>query len=260
MAQVELAFDDRGAGDPIVLLHAFPTDRTLWADVAAELASSECRIITPDLRGFGGSPLGTDAPDLDRVADDVIALLDRLQLPQAVIGGLSLGGYVTLNVLRRHPERISALLLVDTKAAADDAAAQTRREQMAQTVERTKSTTDYIDGWTTTLIGNTSRLWRPAVTERVREWGRTTSPATVAWYQRAMAARPASFDALETCAVPALVVVGTQDEITPLADAEAMRVATPAAVLAVIAASGHLSALEAPEAVTAAVRDFLATR
>jgi len=257
MAVVELAHDDRGHGAPVVLLHAFPTDRTLWNEVATTLADKEWRIITPDFRGFGASALGHDTPDLNVVADDVIALLDRLGIDTAVIGGLSLGGYVTMNIVARYPERLRGFILADTKAAADDEAGAERRRAIADTVERDGNNDAYVDGWMNTLVGNTTRRWRPEVVERVRLWATQTPVATVAYYQRAMATRPDSFQTLQLATVPALVVVGTEDEISPMSDAEAMRVTLAQAVLNVVATSGHLSAIEAPDEVASALHSYL---
>jgi len=257
MATIELAYDDRGAGTPIVLLHAFPTDRSLWAKVAAEIASDQWRIITPDLRGFGESPLGDDAPDLDAAADDVIALLDRLGIKRAVFGGLSLGGYLTMNIARRYPARLIAVVLADTKAAADDAVGADKRRAVAAGVEAAGTNDALVESWYNTLIGHTSRQWRPEAGAKVRAWTSEAPVATVAWYQRAMADRPDSHDVLRATNVPALVVVGSEDEISPPADAESMRAALPHAVLSVIASSGHLSALEVPSEVATALREFL---
>jgi pimeloyl-ACP methyl ester carboxylesterase len=259
MTTVELAYEDRGAGSPLVLLHAFPTDRSLWAAVADEVASDTWRVITPDLRGFGESALGDDAPSIDVVADDVIALLDRLGIDDAVIGGVSLGGYVTLNLLRRYPSRVRAAVLVDTKAAADDDGARQRREAMAVAVLEAGNNDAYADGWYGTLIGPTTRSWRPEAAARVREWAAVTPVQTVAWYQRAMAGRRDSLDLLPSVQVPSLIAVGTEDEITPLADAETMRLALAHSRLAVVAASGHLSPLEAPADLARPLISFLTT-
>ena len=258
MGVVDLAYDDRGSGSPIVLLHAFPTDRSLWAAVADEISSDSWRVITPDFRGFGESPLGDDAPSLDVVADDVIALLDSLDIERAVIGGVSLGGYVTLNLLRRYPERVRAAVLVDTKAAADDDGAKERREAMAVAVEAAGNNEAYADGWYGSLIGPTTRSWRPEEAARVREWASATPVQAGAWYQRAMAARRDSLDLLPSVQVPSFIAVGTEDEITPMADAETMRLALAHSRLAIVAASGHLSPLEAPSDLARPLQSFLA--
>lgn len=253
---VDLAYDDRGIGTPIVLLHAFPTDRSLFADIAVQVARS-ARVIAPDLRGFGDSPLGDDEPDLDVVADDVIALLDRLDLPKIVLGGVSLGGYLTLNILRRYADRVAGAVLIDTKASADTPEARERREGVAQHVLESGNNNEFAEGWLQTLIGSTSRAWRPSVVERVQRWSEVTPPATVAYYQRAMAARPDSFEVLRANALSTLILVGAEDDITPPSDAEAMRVASARASMEVLAGSGHLSPIEVPDEVATAIAGFV---
>ena len=113
-----ISYNRTGSGEPLVLLHAFPLSSAMWMSQREELAAS-CRVITPDQRGFGGSPLGDDPPSLDAAADDVAALLDKLGLDRVVLGGLSMGGYVAMSFLRRHGDRVDALVLADSKATAD---------------------------------------------------------------------------------------------------------------------------------------------
>jgi len=110
--------DSGGGGTPLVLLHAFPLSRAMWTSQVTALAG-DCRVITPDQRGFGGSPLGGDPPSLDVAADDLAALLDRLELDRVVLAGLSMGGYLAMAFLRRYPGRVGALGLLDTRAGAD---------------------------------------------------------------------------------------------------------------------------------------------
>jgi pimeloyl-ACP methyl ester carboxylesterase len=253
---MELAFREAGAGAPLVLLHAFPLSSAMWLDQRDGLAGV-CRVITPDQRGFGGSPLGDDPPSLDVAADDVAELLDRLDLEQVVLGGLSMGGYVAMALLRRHPERISALVLADTKANADPEAARANRERIAAAVESDDASTVLVDEVLPTLLGSTTVASRPLVSGRVRGLVQAAPPAAVAWAQRAMAARPDSFDALRAFDRPALVIVGAEDVLAPPPDAQAMAEALPQSRLVIVPEAGHLTAVETPEAFNAAVGGFL---
>ncbi len=253
---VQLAFREAGAGRPLVLLHAFPLDSTMWHPQREALAA-HCRVITPDLRGFGGSELGDDEPSLAVAADDVVALMDRLDLDRVVLGGLSMGGYVAMMLLRRHPDRIAGLLLADTKAGADSEPARANRERIAQAVLNDATSTVLLDDVLPTLVGPTTVSSRPEVYGRVRALVETAPPAAVAWTQRAMAARPDSFDLLRGCQAPALVVVGEEDALSPPADARAMAAALPRSALVTIPAAGHLSAVEDPEAFTTAVAELV---
>jgi pimeloyl-ACP methyl ester carboxylesterase len=254
---MELAYREAGAGRPLVLLHAFPLSSAMWLEQREGLAGA-CRVITPDQRGWGGSPLGDDPPSLDAAADDVAELLDRLELQDVVLGGLSMGGYVAMAVLRRHPERVAALILADTKASADPDAARANRERIASTIENDEASTVLIDDVLPSLLGTTTTSSRPLVSGRVRGLVQAAPPAAVAWAQRAMAGRPDSFDTLRGFDKRALVIVGTEDAISPPADGQAMAEALPHGRLVQIPEAGHLTAVETPEAFNAQVAGFLA--
>lgn len=247
---------DAGAGLPLVLLHAFPLSSAMWLAQREDLAT-ECRVITPDQRGFGGSPLGSDDPSLDRAADDLAQLLDGKGLERVVLGGLSMGGYVAMAFLRRHPDRVSGLVLADTKAAADPAAGAQNRRRMADLLTEEPESTVLVDQVLPTLVGTTTKERRALVYGRVKALVQAAPPAAVAWAQRAMAMRPDSLDDLRKVTVPALVIVGEEDTLSPVADAEAMVAALPDARLVRIPQAGHLTAVEAPEQFNAAVRGFL---
>ncbi len=252
---VDLAYREAGSGPPVLLLHAFPLSGAMWLAQREALGATH-RVITPDQRGFGGSELGQDAPSLDACVDDLVALLDRLALDRVVLGGLSMGGYVAMALLRRHPERVRALVLADTKAGADTPAAQANRERIALAVLEDGSTV-LVDDVLPTLLGATTVAERAAVTGRVRGLLQVAPPPAVAWAQRAMAVRPDSMDVLASYDGPALVVVGEQDTISPPSDAEAMAAALPQGRLVCLPASGHLTAVETPDAFNDAVLGFL---
>jgi pimeloyl-ACP methyl ester carboxylesterase len=255
---VELAYQEAGAGLPVVLLHAFPLSSRMWAAQLQGLADA-CRVITPDLRGFGGSPLGDDDPSVDAMADDVAALLDRLHLDRVVVGGLSMGGYVVMALLRRHTDRISAVVLANTKAGADPEPARANRERIAREVLGARGLQVVTDDVVPGLLGESTKRGRPDVVARVHELHLTAEPAALAWAQLAMAGRPDSFGTLRAAQIPALVIAGEEDQMSPLAEAYAMADALPQAKLVTIQAAGHLSAMEVPEEFNAAVRDFVAS-
>jgi pimeloyl-ACP methyl ester carboxylesterase len=253
--------DSGGPGEPVVLLHAFPLDSALWAAQRRPLAQAGFRVITPDLPGFGGSPLSPDEPSLDVVADAVAATLDQFGIEQAVVGGLSMGGYVTMAMLRRHPERLRALVLADTKAGADAPEAAANRLRVAAEVEAAGSTQELAGTMLPNLLGATTRAQRPEVVAAVRRWITAQPAPAVAWAQRAMAGRPDSFADLAGFGGPVLVLVGSEDTITPAAEAAAIVAAAEeggsATTLVEIPAAGHLSAVETPDAVTRALLDWL---
>ena len=256
MTVVDLHVRETGEGAPVVLLHAFPLSSAMWLEQRNDLADT-CRVITPDLRGFGGSQLGFDEPSLDLMADDVAAVLDRLDLPEVVLGGLSMGGYVAMAFLRRHPGRVSALVLADTKAGADPDAAKDNRRRIADMLVEDDSTQVLVDEVLPALVGETTRRDQPVVQGRVRALLEAAPPAAAAWAQRAMAARPDSLDTLRKVDVPAVVILGEEDQLASRDDAEAMVEALPQGQLVLIPGAGHLSAVEAPGAFSTAVREML---
>ncbi|WP_280701104.1 alpha/beta hydrolase [Kitasatospora sp. GP82] len=252
------AVRENGTGIPLVLLHAFPLSARMW-EAQLELlpgpTGEQARVLAPDQRGFGAVELGQDAPSLDLVADDVARLLDVAGIDRAVIGGLSMGGYTAMAFARRHPGRLAGLLLADTKATADTAQARANRERMAQAVLARNSVQLLVDDrFEESVLGPATA---PELTARVREMIAEASPQAVAWAQRAMAGRQDSLDVLAGVTVPAAVIVGEQDALTPLAEARLMAEALPDAQLTVIPSVGHFSSLEAPETFNAAVRGLL---
>ena len=253
----ELYCRDVGTGLPVLLLHAFPLSSAMWLSQRETLASSY-RVLTPDQRGFGGSPLRDDEePSLDRVVDDLAALLDGKGIDRVVLGGCSMGGYVAMAFLRRHADRAIGLVLSDTRAGPDDEAGAANRERIAQLVLDDPSSPVLLDEVLPKLVGTTTNESRPLIFGRVRALVRAAPPAAVAWAQRAMAARPDSADILHNYDKPALVVVGEEDVLSPPAAAEEMAGLLPNATLVRVPQAGHLPAVETPDEFNAALIEFL---
>lgn len=256
--EVDLCTRESGEGVPLVLLHAFPLNSAMWLEQRESLRD-RCRVITPDLRGFGGTQLGTDEPSVDVMADDVARLLDKLELDRPVLGGLSMGGYVLMAFLRRYADRVGAIVLADTKAGADPEQAKANRERIAAALDDDPSSSVLVDDVLPTLIGPTTVERRPLVFGRVRGLVQQAPPAAASWAQRAMAARTDSLSMLQSIEVPALVVVGEEDTIAPPEAALAMVDALPNGRLVRIAGAGHLTAVETPDAFNDAVGTFVAS-
>jgi pimeloyl-ACP methyl ester carboxylesterase len=247
---------EAGSGTPLLLLHAFPLSSAMWREQREGLGDG-CRVVTPDQRGFGGSDLGADDPSLDHVADDVAALLDAMGLDRVVLGGLSMGGYAALAVLRRHPARVRALVLADTKATADPPAAREKRERIAARLDQDGTTDVLVEEVLPALCGATTVARRPLVAGRVKALVEAAPPAAAAWAQRAMAARPDSLDVLSSARVPVLVVLGDEDALSTREDADAMVAAATDGRLEVLGGAGHLTAVEVPDAFNDCVRGFV---
>ncbi len=245
-----------GHGVPLVLLHGFPLDHRMWSDAAAALPGDPT-VVALDLPGLGGSPLVAGPPSIESAADATAAALDRAGIGRAVVAGLSMGGYVALALAERRPDLVVGLGLVDTKSTADSDDARANRLRIADAVSSAQ-TVDAVLGMPGVLLGETSKAARKHLTARLEEWIRAQRPAGVAWSQRAMAARPDRTQVLADFSGPVAVVVGEEDGVTPVTEAEHMAAATPTAQLVQVPGAGHLSALEDPAAVADALADLLA--
>jgi 3-oxoadipate enol-lactonase len=246
-----LAYDDDGQGVPCILLHAFPLDRRMFAGLPGRLGP-RARVIAPDLRGFGGSEL--DGPySIADLADDVTRLMDHLRLDRAVVGGVSMGGYVALAFAARHPRRLAGLVLADTKASPDTAEARAARDEAAALV-RSQGVPAYVDKQLPRLLSASAP---DDLRAQVRELCGQTPDAVVAGLA-ALRDRPDRGDELAQIDRPTLVVVGTDDVVTPPTEAAAMATAIRKAVLVEIPDAGHLANLEQPTPFCQALSGFLA--
>ena len=250
-----------GEGRAVVLLHAFPCSGAMWTPQAEALAVAGFRVLVPDLPGFGGSALRTDDPSLESIASDVLIMLADRGITRAVVGGVSLGGYVAMALARIRPEVLDALILCDTKATADSAAARDNRERLARLCEESPAETPRIleQAVLPGLLGETTFATRPEVVGTVTTWLGEARSDAVAWYQRAMAVRPDSTAALQRLEVPALIVWGEQDALSSRAEQDIMLNSLAGARLATVEAAGHLANVERPEFVSAALVEFALT-
>jgi pimeloyl-ACP methyl ester carboxylesterase len=248
--------DSGGNGTPVLLIHAFPLHSGQW-ESQIEALSDRYRFIAPDLMGFGGSDAPGDAAlyTMDSYADDAAAVLDELGIDKAVLVGLSIGGYIAFAFLRRHNDRVSALVLADTKAEADPPEGKEKRtNQQAQV--RSEGTAALIEGLTGALLAEPTREKKPDVVETVKKL-MDNPPAGFIGALEAMKNRPDSSGELSGIGVPTLVIVGENDAITPPEAARKLHENIGGSRLVVIPEAGHLSNLEAPEAFTGALGEFL---
>lgn len=261
---IDLAYSDQGQGQPLVFLHAFPLNRSMWEPQVREL-SKEFRVVTLDLRGHGES----DAPmwryTLDQFAEDLQGLLGFLRIRQPVLAGLSMGGYVLFAYYRKFGTRsgkgacpIKGLILADTRAQADTVDGRAGRVAMAQTAY-TQGAGAIADLMLPKLLSPASLQSRPDLVARVRDMIAWTQLSGVVGDLMAMAERPDSVPLLKQIACPTLVIVGQDDQATPPAEAQLIAEHIKGARLEIIPGAGHLANLEQPEAFTRAIRSFLET-
>ena len=254
---VRLHYLDAGQGEPaLVLLHGFPLHAGMWPPQVEQL-SSDRRVVAPDFLGFGGS----DAPDsmyrytMLGFADLLAGLLDRLGLDRVVLCGLSMGGYVAFAFLRQYPERVSALVLADTRAAADTTQVFERRTDQQDQVARI-GTTALIEVLLAGLLSDHTRATRLELVEQVRRLMANPAAGYIGALE-AMKHRTDSTEQLAAITVPTLLIVGEDDALSPPDVARGMQQRIPGSELAVLPRAGHLSNLEAAEEFNAAVADFL---
>lgn len=303
----ELWYADRGSGLPLVLVHGFPLDHTMWAGQVAALAATTneflvgeaywagprparpaappCRVIAPDLRGFGRSvrkgdrhllseapsgpfrqkvpvpfsPPGADTVTMDQFADDLAGLLDALAVREPVVlCGLSMGGYIAFQFWRRYAARLRGLILCDTRAVADTPEAAAARHDMAQRVLR-EGPGPLLEGMLPRLFAETTHQRQPHMVQQVQHVMMSGDPRGIAAAARGMAQRPDMTPMLGEIRCPTLVLVGENDVISTPAEMRGIAAAIPGANYVEIPAAGHLAPLENAAQVNAEMAKFLTT-
>lgn len=253
---VEIGYDDVGTGIPVALLHGFPHNRALWAPQMGALVD-RARCIAPDFRGCGES--SKHGPfSIDQFADDIALLLRGLDIERAVVAGLSMGGYVAFALWRRHRSLVRALVLADTRAGADTAEGRAKRLELID-VARTRGSGAVADNQITGMLGKTTREKRPALIDQVHRMLESAPVDGIVGALEAMIGRIDSTATLATIDVPTLVVVGQEDVLTPVAEAELLHEAIRGSRLEVIEHAGHMSNLERPAAFNHVLSEFLAS-
>ncbi|WP_327354721.1 alpha/beta fold hydrolase [Streptomyces sp. NBC_01304] len=252
---ITVGYDDKGPTDgvPLVLVHGHPFDRSMWAPQLAAF-SGDFRVIAPDLRGYGESDVVPGKTLLSTFAEDLAALLDHLGVRDFVLGGLSMGGQIVMECHRQFGARIRGLVLADTFPAAETEEGKAWRRELAERLVR-EGMRGHADEVLFKMVAPDAA---PEVASHVLRMMTSTSPEGAAAALRGRAERPDYRELLTRVSVPALVVVGRDDEFTPVADAEAMHAALPDSTLCVVEGAAHMPNLERPEEFNAALGAFLA--
>jgi len=243
---------EAGAGWPLVLLHAFPLTAEMWRP-QLERVPPDWHFIAPEL---SSAVPATGERTIDDYAADVGALLDALKVDDAVIGGLSMGGYIAFALFRRSPELFSGMVLADTRPQADSPQGRDGRVKMRELVAR-EGVGAIADQMLPRLLSNQTVKERPELVRRVREIIALNTPRALDAALEAMMTRPDSAPDLARISCATLVIVGEEDSVTPPSDADAMHRAIERSVLVPLPAAAHLSSLEQPEAFSRALADFL---
>jgi 3-oxoadipate enol-lactonase len=252
---IQLAYDSTGSGSPIVFVHGYPFNRTLWSDQVAAL-SDRYRIITVDLRGFGESSSSGSPATMSRMAQDVARLMDELNISKAVLAGLSMGGYVLLSFYKQFAHRVSALVLADTRASADNEEGKKVRVQQAETI-LAEGMAGTADAMLQKLLTPETVAKRADIVKRVRDMMVRTKPEGAAAALMGMASREDQTDLLSQIKCPTLILVGRTDPLTPVENSELMHQKINDSKLIVIENAAHVSNIEQVDQFNAELRAFL---
>lgn len=251
-----MAYDDRGEGPAIILIHGFPLCRAMWQEQAEPLTAAGYRVITPDLRGFGESEVTKGGYGMNQLADDVAALMDHLGIGQAVVGGMSMGGYVLHALLDRHPEKLTAAIFIVTRSVADIAEAKGKRTALAGQVEAGKTEAP-AETFEPILFTDKTINERDDLVREVRGWMLDTAPVALTGALAGMRDRKDYLAELPHFKLPALVIGAELDSCIPPDNARATAEGLPNARLAIIPGAGHMANMEEPTAFNAALLGFL---
>lgn len=249
---------DMGQGPVVVMLHALLLDHTMFDGQTSAIAGHGYRVITPSYAGHGKSPRVQGPPTVEAMADQVFGLLDRLGIDEPVVlGGLSMGGYVTFAAWERYRSRIRSVLLLDTRAVPDTPEEAANRHRACDLIQQAGSVGPLAATMLPRLLGKTTVGHRPEVWRQVARILDTTDVHAACDALRALAARPDRREMLADIDVPSLVLVGEEDQVSTPAEMRAMAAALPRSSFEVIAGAGHLASVEAPEKVNQAILRFL---
>ncbi len=253
---VRLSLVDRGSGLPVLLTHGFPLNHAMW-NAQIDVLARQYRVIAPDLRGFGDSDVTDGVVTMQQMADDLAALLDALQVDRPVVlCGLSMGGYVALAFVQKYAARLAGLVLCDTRAAADAPEAIAGRRVMAERA-LAEGPDFLVDAMRPKLFAAETLREHPQTVDSFEQMILATDPRGIAAASLGMGRRPDSTDRLAEVRCPTLVVVGSEDPLSPPQEMQAMAAAIDRAQFVEIPGAGHMSPMERPAEFNAALLEFL---
>jgi 3-oxoadipate enol-lactonase len=254
---LKIYYSDAGPknGLPVVLIHGFPFRSAMWQPQIDAL-SGRYRVVAADVRGHGRSDAGDGQYTLEFFVDDLLALLDHLEIPSAVLVGLSMGGYIALRAAERNPDRVRALVLCDTRSEADSNEAKVKRSAHIRRVKK-DGTGPFAEDFVKSVFSPEAFQNNPSAVEFIKEIIRNNPPAGICGTLLALASRTDATPSLPDIKVPTAVVVGEKDILTPPSLARAMQEKIPEAELHIIPGAAHMSNLENPEEFNKVLLDFL---
>lgn len=253
---MKVEFEEHGTGKPVVLLHAFPLSRKMWQSQIEPLIAENCRVILPDLRGFGENHNFADINTMEDMAKDIGELLDNLKIEKAIIGGLSMGGYVAFNLYRLLPEKFAAMILADTTCAADTDEKRETRFDLIDEIEKDGSQV-LIEAMLPNLISDFTKTNNQELHKKLQQEFSNVNPKGVISALRGMAGRKEHCHILKAISVPTLLIYGEHDSDAFLQNANQMHNKIKFSNLEIIPQAGHYSNLEQPEKFNEVLVDFV---
>lgn len=253
---MQIAFEEHGSGFPLVLMHAFPLSREMWNDNIVAITESGFRLILPDLPGFGQTANSSGSNSIESAATEIAELLDFLKIEKALIGGLSMGGYVAFNLYRLFPAKFAGLILCDTNSASDTEEKRKQRFELIKDIE-TAGVQVLIEKMLPNLIGEHTKNTNRKLVSRLEEMFAEINPESAVLALRAMAERKDHTELLEQINVPTLLIFGEEDRITNLETARIMHKNIKNSRLHAVKNAGHYSNMEQPAEFNATVKSFI---
>ncbi len=253
---LEISYNDVGEGEiPIIFIHGFPFDKTMWQRQLYFLKSSN-RVIAYDLRGFGESKEQVAALSIDLFAEDLVAFMDALHIEKAILCGLSMGGYIVLHAVKKYPERFEALILSDTQCIADTDEAKKKRYNDIEEINK-NGVSAFNENFIKSIFHSDSLITKKEVIETLRINMHSNSSRSMTRVLTALAERTETCSAIHAIQIPTLIICGREDAVTPLVQSEYMHEAIKGSMLRVIDNAGHVSNLEQPHTFNKHLNEFL---
>jgi len=253
---ISMSYGDSGSGPAVVLLHGFPLSRDMWRPQVEALAQAGFRVITPDLRGFGDSEVPDGPYSMSLFSDDVVALLDHLEIDRAIIGGMSMGGYILLNLLERYPERVVAACFITTRSSSDSETAKAGRLALLERMKK-DGTGNMAELSIATLLAGETLRHNPELVRTVYRWMTSVDLRGIEGALHALLERKDYSALLKNFDLPSLVIGAAQDSAVPPEDLRVLSEGLPNNELCVIPDAGHMANLEQPEAFNECLLRFL---
>ena len=253
---MKLAFEEHGTGKPVVLLHAFPLSRKMWQLQIEALTQKNCRLILPDLRGFGESHNFSDINSMEDMAKDIAELLEALKIEKAIIGGLSMGGYISFDLFRLFPEKFAALILCDTNFAADTDEKRESRFDLIEKIEK-NGAQSLVEEMLPNLVSDYTKTNNQVLMNDLEKSFSEVNPKAAIAALRGMAQRKDNSNVLDIASLRTILIFGKEDKVTNLETAEKMRQKISNSTLVLIENAGHYSNLEQPGQFNSALTEFV---